>query len=131
MRSFTKVEAIVFPASLICYVLLTVLAIVLYNAADQVPTWWTAVLGGGAIAALAGVFGVTIRATHRQDQVGVERENAARASMVTVPVVVVGGFGYSLLEAFAGAPRMTAAVVSAAAGLIWVLTWAWLSQETE
>ncbi|WP_298251237.1 hypothetical protein [uncultured Arthrobacter sp.] len=131
MRIFTKGEAVVFLASLISYVLLTVLAIVLYNTADQVPTWWTAVLGGGAIAALAVFFGVTIRATHRQDQVGVERENVARASMVTVPVVVVGGFGYSLLEAFAGAPRMTTAVVSAAAGLIWILTWARLSREME
>lgn len=129
MKNYTRAETVSLLGSLLAYVLLTVWAVILYNAFEQTPTWSTGILGGGAVAALLIFFGVTVRATRRQDHVGVERENAARASMVTVLVIVAGGLGYSLLEAFAGAPRLTAAVVSAAAGLVWILSWTWLSRE--
>lgn len=45
--------------------------------------------------------------------------------MVTVLVIVVAGLGYALLEAFAGLPRVTAAVPAAAAALVWVIAFAW------
>ncbi|MHA7191871.1 hypothetical protein ACX80N_16425 [Arthrobacter sp. MDT2-16] len=129
MKNFTRPETAGLLGSLAAYVLLTVWAVILYNTSELAPTWSTGVLGGGAVAALLVFFGVTVRATRRQDQEGVERENAARASMVTVLVVVAGGLSYSLLEAFAGAPRLTAAVIAAAAGLMWILAWTWLSRE--
>lgn len=45
--------------------------------------------------------------------------------MITVLVVVVAGFAYSLLEAFRGMPRLTAAVPAAVAGLTWMVSFAW------
>ena len=38
---------------------------------------------------------------------------------------------HSLLEAFAGVPRATAAAVSAVAALTWVASWTWLSRRPE
>lgn len=131
MKDFTNLERASLVGSLVAYLLLTSLAIILYNTMEQTPTWSTGLLGGGAAVSLIAFFGVTVQATRRQDQEGVERENAARASMVTVLVIVASGFSYSLLEAFAGAPRLTAAVASAVAGLVWMLTWTWLSREPE
>jgi hypothetical protein len=129
MKNFTRAEAVSLAGSLLAYVLLTVGAVILYNAVGQAPTWSTGVLAGGAVAALIAFFGVAVRATRRQDQEGVEREHAARASMVSVLVIVAGGLSYSLLEAFAGAPRLTAALFAAATGLVWILVWTWLSRE--
>lgn len=129
MKNFTRAEAVSLVGSLLAYVLFTVGAVILYNALGQAPAWSTGILAGGAVVALIAFFGVAVRATRRQDQEGVEREHAARASMVSVLVMVAGGLSYSLLEAFAGAPRLTAAVFAAAMGLVWILVWTWLSRE--
>ncbi|MBD8534145.1 hypothetical protein [Plantibacter sp. CFBP 13570] len=67
----------------------------------------------------------TVRASLRVDTEGVERQDAARASMVAVLVVVVAGFGYSLLEAFADLLWLTAAVPAAATALVWVVAFSW------
>jgi uncharacterized membrane protein len=95
------------------------------QAQDALPSWAGWVLAVLAIAGLVLLVGVTVRALSRGDTEGVERQDAARASMVTVLVVVVAGFAYALLEAFAGLPRVTAAVPGAPAGLVWMITFTW------
>jgi len=97
---------------------------VLY-ALDRLPLWAGWVLAVVAIAGLVLLITTTVRALLRGDTEGVERQDAARASMVTVIVIVVAGFAYSLLEAFAGLPRVTAAVPAAAAGLVWWIAFSW------
>lgn len=92
---------------------------------DTLPLWVGRGLGAVAILGLLLVTTTSVRALLRTDTEGVERQEAAQASMVTVLVVVVAGFSYALLEAFAGLPRMTAAVPATAAGLVWVITFAW------
>lgn len=67
----------------------------------------------------------TVRALLRTDTEGVERQDAARAAMIAVLFTVVAGFSYALLEAFAGLPRLTAAVPAVAAGLVWMIAFAW------
>ena len=89
------------------------------------PAWAGWALAVVAMLGLMLLVAATVRALLRGDTEGVERQDAARASMVTVLVVVVAGFAYSLLEAFAGLPRVTAAVPAAAAGLVWMITFAW------
>lgn len=84
MKNFTKPELGFLVGSLIAYLALTAFAILRYNTMEQTPTWPTGLLGGGAAVSLIAFFGLTVRATRRQDREGVERENAARASMVTV-----------------------------------------------
>ena len=101
-----------------------VVAGVLY-ALGSLLAWVGWALAVVAIAGLLLLVGTTVRALLRGDTEGVERQDAARASMVTVLVVVVAGFAYSLLEAFAGLPRVTAAVPAAAAGMVWMIAFAW------
>ncbi|MEU6072191.1 hypothetical protein [Micromonospora sp. NPDC047074] len=101
-----------------------VLAGVLY-ALDALPRWAGWSLAVVAIAGLVLLVGTTVKALLRGDTEGVERQDAARASMVAVLVIVVAGFAYSILEAFAGLPRMTAAVPAAAAGLVWMIAFSW------
>lgn len=96
------------------------LAGVLY-AMDALPLAVGWVLAVVAIAGLVLLVATTVRALLRGDTEGVERQDAARASMVAVLVIVVSGFAYSLLEAFAGLPRVTAAVPAALSGLVWVI----------
>lgn len=95
------------------------------HALDALPVWagWTLVIA--AIVGLVLLVATTVLALLRGDTEGIERQDAARASMVTVLVVVVAGFAYSLLEAFAGMPRVTAAVPAAGAGLVWVIAFSW------
>lgn len=101
-----------------------VVAGVLY-ALDALPPWAGGVLAVVAILGLVLLMTTTVGALLRGDTEGVERQDAARASMVAVLVIVVAGFAYSLLEAFAGLPRVTAAVPAAAAGLVWVVAFSW------
>lgn len=101
-----------------------VVAGVLY-ALDMLPAWAGWLLAVVAILGLVSLVTTTVKALLRGDTEGVERQEAARASMVTVLVIVVAGFAYSLLEAFAGLPRLTAAVPAAAAGLVWVIAFSW------
>ena len=72
--------------------------------ATLLPTWAGATLAALAIAGLVLLVATTLRATLREDTEGVERQDAARASMVAVVVTVVAGLAYSLLEAFGGFP---------------------------
>lgn len=102
----------------------TVVAGVL-NALGVLPVWAGWALAVVAIMGLVLLIVTTVRAVLRGDTEGVERQDAARASMVTVLVVVVAGFAYSLLEGFAGLPRVTAAVPAAAAGLVWMIVFSW------
>ncbi|RII11179.1 hypothetical protein DSC45_29400 [Streptomyces sp. YIM 130001] len=97
---------------------------VLY-ALDELPPWagWTLALV--AISGLLSLVGTTVRAMLRGDTEGVERQDAARASMVTVVIITVAGLAYALLEAFAGLPRLTAAMPAAAAVLVWVIAFTW------
>lgn len=97
-----------------------VLAGILY-ALDELPIWAGWSLAVMAIGGLLLLVGTTVKALLRGDTEGVERQDAARASMVTVLVIVLAGFAYALLEAFAGLPRLTAAVPSAAAALVWTI----------
>lgn len=97
---------------------------VLY-ALDALPMWAGWALAIVAVVGMVLLIATTVRALLRGDTEGVERQDAARASMVTVLVIVVAGFAYSLLEAFAGLPRATAAVPAAVAGLVWVVAFSW------
>ena len=101
-----------------------VVAAVLY-ARDSLPMWVGWALAVVAIIGLVLFVATTVQALLRGDTEGVERHDAARASMVTVLVMVVAGFAYSLLEAFAGLPRLTAAVPAATAGLVWMIAFSW------
>lgn len=81
-----------------------------------------------AVAAIAGMLlfvGTTVRALLQTDTEGIERQEASRAALIAVLFIVVAGFGYALLEAFAGMPRMTAAVPAVAAGLVWMIAFVW------
>ncbi|UFU04360.1 hypothetical protein LQF12_07215 [Ruania suaedae] len=131
MNDFTKRERVGLAASFALFVALAAVGIALFNVLRPLSPWVGAPLGVAATASLAAFVAITVRATRRQDNEGVEREVAAQASMVTVLVVVIAGFGYSLLEAFAGVPRLTAAVMSAFAGLVWMSSWTWLSKRFE
>ncbi|GAA1290445.1 hypothetical protein [Brachybacterium alimentarium] len=102
----------------------TIAAAVLH-ARDVLPTWAGATLAALAIAGLVLLVATTLRATLREDTEGVERQDAARASMVAVVVTVVAGLAYSLLEAFGGFPRLTAAVPAAVTGAVWVVAFTW------
>ncbi|WP_276780278.1 hypothetical protein [Actinomyces gerencseriae] len=83
---------------------------------------------GLAVASILGLLlfiGTTVRGLLRTDTEGVERQDAARASMIAVLVIVMAGFAYALLEAFAGLPRMTAAAPAAATALVRMIAFAW------
>lgn len=131
MEHLTTQERVGLGAGITVYIGLTAAGAVLYNAMAAIPLWLGLVLGLGATAGLVGLVGITVRATRRLDREGAEQEVTAQASMVTVLVVGVAGLSYSLLEAFAGAPRVTAAAMSALAGLVWICTWTWLSRHFE
>ncbi|KXK59928.1 hypothetical protein AWW66_21620 [Micromonospora rosaria] len=124
MKTLGVREAVAVTAGTVMFFAGAVLAGVLY-ALNALPQWAGWSLAVTAIAGLTLLVGTTVNALLRGDTEGVERQDAARASMVAVLVVVVAGFAYSLLEAFAGLPRMTAAVPSAAAGLVWVIAFSW------
>ncbi|MFI2104914.1 hypothetical protein ACH436_16575 [Isoptericola sp. NPDC019693] len=95
------------------------------HARDSLPAWAGWALAVVAIGGLVLLVATTVRTLLRGDTEGVERQDAARASMVAVLATVVAGFGYSLLEAFAGLPRVTAAVPAAFAGLTWMIAFSW------
>jgi hypothetical protein len=124
MTSLSVRERVAVIAETLVFFAGTVAAVML-SALDVLPVWagWT--LAVVAIAGLVLMIATTVRALLRGDTEGVERRDAARASMVTVLAVVVAGFAYSLLEAFAGLPRVTAAVPAAAAGLVWMIVFSW------
>lgn len=124
MKSLSVREWAAVIAGTVVFFAGAVVAGVLY-AFDALPTWAGWVLAVAAIAGLVLLVGTTVRALLRGDTEGVERQDAARASMVTVLVVVVAGFAYALLEAFVGLPRVTAAVPAAAAGVVWMIAFAW------
>lgn len=100
------------------------LAAVILNVSNSLPPWSGWVLAVVAILGLLLLVATTVRALLRVDREGVEYRDAARASMVAVLVLVVGGFAYALLEAFAGFPRVTAAVPAVAAALVWMIAFA-------
>lgn len=92
---------------------------------ETLPSWTGWALAVAAILGLVLMVATTVRALLRTDTVGVERQETARASMVAVLVIVVAGYSYALLEAFAGLPRLTAAVPATAAALVWMIAFAW------
>lgn len=92
---------------------------------DTLPPWTGWVLAVAAILGLLLLVTTTVRTLLRTDIEGVERQEAARASMIAVLVLVVSGYAYALLEAFAGLPRLTAAVPATAAALVWMIAFAW------
>lgn len=97
---------------------------VLY-ALDALPIWAGWCLAVVAIVGLLMLMGASVRGLLRTDTEGVERQDAARASMIAVLVIVVAGFAYALLEAFAGLPRLTAAVPAALTAVVWMIAFAW------
>lgn len=98
---------------------------VVLSGLDTLPAWAGWSLAVAAILGLLLLVGTTVRGLLRTDTEGVEHQDAARASIITVLVIVVAGFAYALLEAFAGLPRVTAAVPAAATGLVWMIAFAW------
>lgn len=107
-----------------------VLGAVMY-AREALPVWGGWAISLVAILGLVLMVATTVRATLRGDTEGVERQDAGAAAMVAVLFIVVVGFSYSLLEAFVGLPRVTAAVPAALAGLVWMLLFAWRQHENE
>lgn len=124
MENLSVREWIAAVAGTVAFVVGAMVAAVLY-ARDALPPWAGWVLAIVAILGLVLLVATTVRALLRGDTEGVERHDAARASMVTVLVIVVAGLGYALLEAFAGLPRLTAAVPAAAAILVWIVVFTW------
>ena len=96
---------------------------------DTLPPWAGWVLAVAAILGMLLLVTTTVRALLRVDHQGVERQDAARASMIAVLVLVVAGYAYALLEAFAGLPRLTAAAPATAAALVWMIAFAWKRPE--
>lgn len=96
---------------------------------DALPLWGGWTLGLVAILGLVVFAATLLRGLLRGDTEGVERENAGRAAMLAVVVVLIAGFSYALLEAFVGLPRLTAAAPGVLAGLVWMLNFAWLQRE--
>lgn len=92
---------------------------------DTLPPWAGWVLAVAAILGLLLLVTTTVRALLRTDTEGIERQDAARASMIALLVLVVGGYAYALLEGFAGLPRLTAAAPATAAALVWMIAFAW------
>lgn len=92
---------------------------------NTLPPWAGWVLAIAAILGLLVLVTTTVRALLRTDTEGIERQDAARASMIAVLVLVVAGYSYALLEAFTGLPRLTAAVPATAAALVWMIAFAW------
>jgi hypothetical protein len=105
------------------YLLSVVAAVVAYNAFDPLPLWLGGPLAAVAIGGLCVFVGSVVRSLRDTDTTGVEQEVAAQAAMSTCVVVVVAGFSWSLLEAFVGAPRPTAAWASAAVIVAFLVCW--------
>lgn len=127
MSDFSKREWVGLAASLALFVALIAVGIML----SPLSPWVGGPLAVAATVSFAVFVGITVRALRRLDHEGVEREVVAQACMVTVLVVVVAGFGYSLLEGFAGLPRLTGAAMSVFAGLVWMFSWTWLTRRFE
>lgn len=117
-------EWVAVVAGLVVFLASTLLAVVL-PPLDSLPPWTGWLLAVAAILGLLLLVTTTVRALLRTDHEGVERQEAARASMVAVLVIVVAGYAYALLEGFAGLPRLTAAVPATAAALVWMIAFAW------
>ncbi|MCC4908392.1 hypothetical protein [Microbacterium sp. cx-59] len=124
MTDFSKRERAAVVTGTVVFFAGAVAAGVLH-AQGVLPAWAGWALAVIAIAGLVLLVATTLRALLRGDTEGVERQDAARASMVTVVIIVVAGFAYSLLEAAVGLPRVTAAVPAAAAGAVWMVAFAW------
>ncbi|MEV7230602.1 MULTISPECIES: hypothetical protein [Polymorphospora] len=124
MTSLSVRERVAVVAGTVMFFAGAVVAGVLH-ALDALPPWAGWALVVAANLGLVLLVAATVKALLRGDTEGVERQDATRASMVTVLVIVVAGFGYALLEAFVGAPRVTAAVPAAAAALVWTIAFAW------
>ena len=124
MTKLNAREWLVVVSGTVVFLAGTVVASVLY-ALNLLPVWAGWALAVAAIVGLVLMIATTVRALQRGDTEGIERQDAARASMVTVLVVVVAGFAYALLEAFAGLPRLSAAVPAAVAGLVWMIAFSW------
>jgi hypothetical protein len=131
MNKMSKLQPVVLTSSLILYVALAGLGVFLYNSVGSMPDWVGGLVGVGAVLSLLVFVTSTAKSISGEDREGVEWANAGLAAMVTASVIVVGGFSYSLLEAFAGLPRLTGAVYAAVAGLVWIITMTWLGRETE
>ena len=111
-------------AGLVVLLASTVVAVAL-PPLDTLPPWTGWVLAVAAILGLLLFVTTTVRALLRTDTEGVERQEAARASMIAVLVIVVAGYAYALLEGFAGLPRLTAAAPATVAALVWMIAFAW------
>lgn len=117
-------------AGFVAFVGGVVLGAVMYER-EALPVWGGWVVSVVAVMGLVLMIATTVRATLSGDTEGVERQDAGAAAMVAVLFMVVAGFSYSLLEAFVGFPRVTAAVPAALAGLVWMLFFAWRQRECE
>lgn len=95
------------------------------SALDRLQPWMGWTLSVLAVVGLVVLVSGTVSALLRGDTEGVERQNAARASMAATLVVAVSGLGYAIFEAFAGVPRLTSAVPAAVTILVWVVVYTW------
>jgi hypothetical protein len=90
---------------------------------DPLPRWLGGLLAAVAIAGLTLFAATVLRSVRGAGPAGPDREKAAQAATTTCVVVAVAGIGWSLLEAFAGAPRLTGAWATAAVLLTFSLNW--------
>lgn len=123
MTVFTKHQWWGASIGFVLFIGATVTGALLYAAIAPLPWLTGLLLAVVAIFGLVLFVGVVVHALLREGNEGVEAQAAARASIVTVLVTIVGGVAYSLLEAFVGVPRVTAAMMAAIAGFVWVLSY--------
>jgi hypothetical protein len=108
--------------SFAAYLLSVVGAVIAYNLVQPLPMWLGGPLAVVAIAGLCVFVGLVVQSTGPAtiSQIG---ETTGRAAVTTCVVVAVAGVSWSLLEAFAGAPRLTGAWTSGAVIGIFVFCW--------
>lgn len=105
------------------FVLGVATALMLY-AFDALNQWvGTTVVTVACLGLAAFVYQIVVGMS-RADSEGVERQHAGRAAFISLVTLGIGGLSYSLLEAFAGLPRLTAAVPAVAAVCVWAFAWA-------
>lgn len=95
------------------YLLSVLGAVIAYNLVAPLPIWLGGPLAAIGIAGLCVFVGLLVQSTGTAKMSELE-ETIGKAAFTTCVVVAVAGVSRSLLEAFAGAPRLTGAWTSGA-----------------
>jgi uncharacterized membrane protein AbrB (regulator of aidB expression) len=99
--------------SFTAYLLSVVGAVIAYNLVKPLPILLGGPLAVIAIAGLCVFVGLLVQSTGTAEKSEI-RETIGKAAVTTCVVVAVAGVSWSLLEAFASAPRLTGAWTSGA-----------------